>query len=81
MNKRREIERLNGDIYLLQLLIKAYQRENEQLKKDIECLNASLDAEHEDKERWKNLAHKIDLLRRKSVQDLHEKTGTLCDRL
>ena len=73
MNRRREIERLNGDIYLLQLLIKAYQRENTQLKQDIEVLNASLDAEHAEKERWKNLAHKIDKLRRKSVLGMHEK--------
>ena len=69
MNKRKEIERINGDIYLLQLLIKAYQRENESLKKEIEFMNASLDAEHAERVKWERLAHKIDRMRIKEVKN------------
>ena len=69
MNKRKEIERLNGDIHMLQLLIKAYQRENDSLKKELNSLNAALDAEHADKIKWKALAHKIDKLRVKEIKD------------
>ena len=69
MNKRKEIERLNGDIQILTILIKAYQRENEKLKQDIECLNASLDAEHAERKKWEALAHKIDRMRIKEVKN------------
>lgn len=67
MNKRKEIERLKGDIEILQVIVKAYQRENERLKKDLDTLNASLDAEHAERMKWDKLAHKIDKMRVESI--------------
>ena len=77
----KELKQLREDNHVLMLIVKAYIRENEMLKQDVEFLNASLDAEHAEKERWKSIAHKIDKLRRKSVQELRESARTLCDRV
>ena len=55
-----QIEELKHDKSVLSLLLRAYMRRTKELEKEIEMLNAILDATIAERDKWKDLAHKID---------------------
>ena len=74
---RTQIEELKHDKSVLSLLLRAYMKRAKELEKEIELLNASLDACAADRDKWKNLAHKIDKRRIEYVRANTECAGDI----
>lgn len=63
---REENAQLTEENTTLKTLLRAYMKSNEKLQDEVATLNASLDCTAAELERWKEIAHKADEMRRKS---------------
>lgn len=62
---REENAQLTEENTTLKTLLRAYMKSNEKLQDEVTMLNASLDCTAAELERWKEIAHKADEMRRK----------------
>ena len=63
---REENAQLTEENTTLKTLLRAYMKSNEKLQDEVATLNASLDCTAAEMERWMEIAHKADEMRRKS---------------
>ena len=61
---REENAQLTEENTTLKTLLRAYMKSNEKLQDEVAMLNASLDCTAAELERWKEIAHKADEMRR-----------------
>ena len=61
---REENAQLTEENTTLKTLLRAYMNSNEKLQDEVAMLNASLDCTAAELERWKEIAHKADEMRR-----------------
>lgn len=63
---REENAQLTEENTTLKTLLRAYMKSNEKLQDEVATLNASLDCTAAEMERWREIAHKADEMRRAS---------------
>lgn len=68
--KRQQIQELKNELATANVLLRAYIQSNQKLQDEVELLNESLNIIAEDRDRWRDIAHKADERRRDIVRNM-----------